>query len=172
MHRTERSRLAFGILLILIGALFLAARFFPVLTSWIQIEITWPLIIIAVGVFLLLFGLLVGAPDMAVPACIVAGIGSILYWQNTTGLWESWEYLWTLIPGFVGVGILLSAVFGGGTRRSLGSGAWLIFISLALFGIFGSFFGGLGTLGPYWPVLLILLGIVVLIRAFPRKRTN
>jgi hypothetical protein len=171
MQRTERSRLAFGILLILIGLVFLAARFFPVLTSWIQIEITWPLIVVAVGLLLLLIGLLAGAPDMAVPACIVAGIGGILYWQNATGHWESWEYVWALIPGFVGVGILLSAVLGG-SRRGLGSGVWLIFLSLLLFAIFGSFFGGLGYLGPYWPVLLILLGIVVLIRAFTPKRST
>lgn len=171
MQRRERSSLAFGILLILIGAVFLAARFFPILTTWIQIQFTWPLIIIAVAVFLLLLGLLVRAPDMAVPACIVGGIGGILYWQNNTGLWESWEYLWTLLPGFVGVGILLSALLGGGSRGNLSGGVWLIFISLTLFAIFGSFFGSLGILGPYWPVLLILLGIIVFIRAFTRKRT-
>jgi hypothetical protein len=172
MRRSERSRLAFGILLILIGVLFLAARAFPILTSWIQIEFTWPLIIIAVAVFLLLLGLLVGAPDMAVPACVVAGIGGILYWQNLTGQWESWEYVWTLLPGFVGVGILLSAILGGASRGSLSSGIWLILISLTLFAVFGSFFGGLAILGPYWPVLLILLGIAVFIRALPRKQSS
>jgi hypothetical protein len=171
MHRAERSRLTFGILLILVGALFLAARFFPVLTSWIQINISWPLIVIAAGAVLLVFGLLAGAPDMAVPACIVAGIGGILYWQNLTGRWESWEYIWALIPGFVGVGILLSAVLGG-SRKGLSGGVWLIFISLVLFAIFGSFFGGLGAFGPYWPVLLIVLGIAVLVRGVTRRRAD
>ncbi len=171
MERRERSRLAFGILLILIGALFLAARFFPIFTTWIQIQFTWPLILIVVAVFLLLLGLLVGAPDLAVPACIVAGIGGILYYQNSTGLWDSWEYVWTLIPGFLGVGILLAALLGGGSRGSLSGGIWLILISLVLFAIFGSFFGGLGILGSYWPVLLILLGVFVLIRSLTRGRS-
>jgi hypothetical protein len=94
-----------------------------------------------------------------------------LYWQNITGRWETWEYLWTLLPGFVGVGILASAVLGGGSRGGLSGGAWLIFISLVLFAVFGSFFGDLGLLGPYWPVLLILFGIVILIRVFSRKRS-
>jgi hypothetical protein len=170
MARRERSRLALGILLILVGALFLAARFFPILTTWLQIQFTWPLILVAVAIFLLFLGLLVGAPDMAVPACIVAGIGGILYYQNNTGYWDSWEYLWTLIPGFVGVGILLAAVLGGGSRGSLGAGLWLIFIGLTLFAIFGSFFGSLGILGSYWPVLLILLGVIVFIRALARGR--
>ncbi len=171
MHRTERSRLAFGILLILIGIAFLVDRLYPSLLAWVQIEFTWPLIIIGVGIFLLLLGLLVGAPETAVPAAILAGIGGILYWQNLTGRWETWEFVWTLIPGFVGVGVLLAGLFGGRMRGSLSGGVWLIFISLALFAIFGSFFGNLGFLGPYWPVLLILLGVIVFVRAIAQRRS-
>jgi hypothetical protein len=107
---------------------------------------------------------------MAVPACIVGGIGGLLYWQNATGNWESWAYAWTLIPGFVGVGIVLSGLLGGDTQQSVRGGAWLILISLVLFTIFGSFLGGLGLLGPYWPVLLIALGLLVLVRSFFRAR--
>ncbi len=171
MNRTRRSRLALGILLILLGIAFLAARAFPILSTWIQIDFTWPVIIIAVGVFLLLLGLLVGAPETAVPASVVAGIGGILFWQNSTGNWDSWAYVWALIPGFVGVGILLSALFGGRIKGSLSGAAWLIFISLILFGVFASFFGHLGVFGAYWPVLLILLGIIVFIRAFSGRRS-
>ena len=107
---------------------------------------------------------------MAIPACIVGGIGGILYWQEITGNWESWAYAWTLIPGFVGVGIVLSGLLGGDFRQSARGGGWLIMISLVLFAVFGSFFGGLGLLGPYWPVLLILLGLLVLIRPLFRPR--
>ena len=42
--------------------------------------------------------LLTGQPGMLVPACIVGGIGGMLYWQNLTGDWASWSYSWSLIP--------------------------------------------------------------------------
>jgi hypothetical protein len=51
----------------------------------------------------------------------------------------------------------------------LREGGTLILISLALFLVFGAAFGGLNVLGPYWPVLLIGLGILVLIRNLIRK---
>jgi hypothetical protein len=125
----------------------------------------WPLIVIGVGAFLFLFGLLVGAPGMAVPASIVAGIGGILMWQNATGEWESWAYAWTLIPGFVGVGIALEGLFGGRARKAISDGAWMILISLTLFLVFGSFLGGPVALGGYWPALLIVLGVLFLFRS-------
>jgi hypothetical protein len=170
MDRRRRSNLVVGLLLILLGVWFIAVQFVPELRAWMEIEYAWPLIIVGVGVLLLVIGLLTGAPAMAVPACIVGGIGGLLYWQNATGNWESWAYMWTLIPGFVGVGVILSALLGGETRQALSGGAWLILISLVLFAVFGSFLGGLGLLGPYWPVLLIALGLLALLRPLLRSR--
>lgn len=163
MNRKNRSNLAVGLLLILIGGWFLAVQFVPGLGDWFQIYFDWPVIIIGVGVCLLIFGLLVGAPGMAVPACIVGGIGGLLYWQNATNNWESWSYAWALIPGFVGIGAMLSALLGEGGSKGLRSGLSLVFISLVMFLIFGAFFGAT-PLGPYWPVLLIALGAWMLIQ--------
>jgi hypothetical protein len=109
MDRRRRSSLAAGLVLILLGAWFLVAQWVPGLQTWFS----WPLTIVGVGVLLLIIGLLTRVPAMAVPACIVGGIGGLLYWQNATGNWESWAYAWTLIPGFVGVGIVLSGLLGG-----------------------------------------------------------
>jgi hypothetical protein len=154
----------------LLGALFLALQLVPGLGDLIQLEFSWPLIIIGVGVFLLVFGLLVGAPGMAVPACIVGGIGGILYYQNTTTDWTSWSYLWTLIPGFVGVGSILAGLLGENPRRSIRDGAWLVAISAVLFLVFGSLFGGRDILGPYWPVLIVGLGVLLLLQGLFRRR--
>jgi hypothetical protein len=108
---------------------------------------------------------------MAVPACIVAGIGGLLYWQNLTGNWDSWSYAWALIPGFVGVGIILAGLMGEGRLRdAIDGGGTLILISAVMFAIFGSFLGGLELLGDWWPLLLILVGLLVLVRSFFRKR--
>ncbi len=171
MERRTRSNVVGGTLLILLGLLFLVYQFAPGWFSWLQIELTWPLIVVGVGLFLLVFGLLVGAPGMAVPAAIVFGIGGLLYWQNLTGHWESWAYAWALIPGFVGVGIVLAGLLGEGRiRDALEGGGTLILISAVLFAIFGSFLGGLDLMGDWWPLLLILVGLLILVRSFFRKR--
>jgi len=166
MDSQRRSSVAGGLVLILLGALFLAVQWVPRLQLWFS----WPLIIIGIGVLLLIVGLLTGVLAMAMPACIVGGIGGLLYWQNATGNWESWAYAWTLIPGFVGVGMVLSGLLGGDTRQMISGGGWLILISLVLFAVFASFFGALGLVGSYWPVLLIGLGLLVLAQSLFRSR--
>jgi hypothetical protein len=168
MDRGRRSTLAGGLVLILLGTLFLLAQIVPGWEDWFQ----WPLFIVAVGFLLLIVGLLTGATGMAVPACIVGGIGGLLYYQNTTGNWESWAYAWALIPGFVGVGVILAGLLEGKFGKPVREGGQLILISLIMFAIAGSFFGALGTgwLGDYWPVLLIALGLLILVgRLIPRR---
>jgi hypothetical protein len=156
------------LVLVLLGIWFLGVQFVPNLQDYAPLS--WPLIIIGVGIVLLMMAVLGGVPGLAVPACIVGGIGGLLYWQNAAGNWESWSYAWALIPGFVGVGAILAGLLGGNTREATRGGGWLILFSLVLFAVFGSFFGALGTVGNYWPVLLILLGLLVLIRSLIRRR--
>ena len=170
MKSQNSTNLVGGVILLLVGIFLLAVQIFPDLGIAINIEFSWPLIVIGVGILLFIFGLLVNAPDMAVPACIVGGIGCLLYWQNATGKWDSWAYVWTLIPGFVGVGVILAGLFKGTFRESLRDGGTLIIISLILFAIFASFLGGMSFLGDYWPLLLILLGGWLLIRGLLLKK--
>jgi hypothetical protein len=159
------------VLLVLAGLVFLAFRLVPQLEDWVRIEYSWPLIVVGVGALLLVMGLLFGSPFMAVPAFIVGGIGGLLYWQNVTGRWESWAYAWALIPGFAGLGTVVAGLLGGEPRKSIPSGLQTILVSLVLFAIFASFLGGTDFLGPYWPVLLIALGLILLIRPFFARRS-
>ncbi len=165
----QRSNTILGVLLILAGAAFLAQQFYPSLPVWRYFTFSWPWYVVGVGVLLLVLGLLAGAPGMAVPATIVAGIGGLLYWQNATGKWDSWAYAWTLIPGFVGLGIILEGLLGGKFRSGLRAGGSLVVISAILFVVFASFLGGPALLGTYWPVLLILFGVWFIIRGFLRR---
>lgn len=169
MHRQRRTNIALGIVLILVGAWFLARLFFPGLREWYDMTFSWPMTVIGVGAFLFLLGLLLGTPGMAVPAAIVGGIGGILYYQNATDDWQSWSYMWALIPGFVGVGSILAGVLGENPRHNIRSGFSAIIVSAVLFLVFASLFGEIDFLGPYWPVLLILLGLWVLVRNLLRK---
>ncbi len=159
----KRSSIVGGMILILVGATFLLMQLFPSVAEQIDLARQWPLIIVAIGGFFLLAAL-VGTPPLAIPGSIVGGIGGILYYQNLTGNWDSWAYIWALIPGFVGVGIVLMYVLRGQLRQGLQAGGPQIVISAIMFVIFAGFFTGLGGLGRYWPVLLILAGGWMLIK--------
>ena len=168
MDRTRRSGIVGGLFLILLGAVLLVGQLVPSLWGWVN-EWSWPLIVVAVGVFLLILGIVSAAPGMTVPASIVSGIGLLLWWQNATGNWASWAYAWTLIPGFAGIGTFLMGLWTGEGRR-MREGAWAVLTSLILFAIFASFLGGPAVLGQYWPALLILLGLMSLGQYFLRAR--
>jgi hypothetical protein len=112
---------------------------------------------------------LIDVPEMAIPASIVSGIGLILYYQNASGNWASWAYMWALIPGFVGIGIILAAILGRGGWGRAREGLDLMLTSLLLYALFATIFiplfGGPSLLGPYGPAaLFILAGLYVIIR--------
>ncbi|HMB24604.1 MAG TPA: hypothetical protein VKP08_17290 [Anaerolineales bacterium] len=168
--RRNRTNLFLGLLLVLIGVWLVVSRQVPAVQDWIDQNFAWPMWTIGAGVLILLIGLITGAPGMAVPAAIVAGVGGILYYQNATGDWDSWSYLWTLFFGFVGVGTILAGLLGDNTRYNLTHGLNLVVISAALFLIFASLFGGLSILGDYGAaIVLIALGVYILLRGFLRS---
>jgi len=167
--RQNRSNLFLGLLLILIGAWLITTNQVPSLKAWLDHNFSWPMWTIGAGLLILLIGLMTNAPGMAIPASIVAGIGGILYYQNATGNFTSWSYMWTLIPGFVGFGTILAGLLGENTRRNFGHGLRLLATSAVLFLVFGTFLGGLSLFGDYaLPIVLILLGVYILSRGFMR----
>ena len=175
MEHKRRTQLVLGIILILLAGWLIATRLYPPLAQYIHLPpFDWPMWVVLASAVLLVIGLLVGAPGMAVPACIVAGIGGILYYQNVTGDWESWAYLWTLIPGFIGVGSILAGVLGEDFKNSMQHGLNSLLVSLVLFVIFGTLFGGwniFGTYASYVPIaLLFVLGIWFIVRGFLRRK--
>ncbi len=174
MEKRNRTQLVLGLLLILVAGWLIATRLYPNLGDLLHITFEWPMWVMLSGLALLIIGLLVGESDMAVPAAIVGGIGGILYYQNATGDWSSWSYMWTLIPGFVGVGQILSGVIGGNFVRSLKEGLRAVIVSLVLFTVFGTIFNAwtiFGKFSAYVPIgLLFLLGVWFIIRGFLRRK--
>jgi hypothetical protein len=168
MNKTNRSNLVVGLLLILLGVWLLINQFMPGFEPWVTVHLSWPFLVIGAGFFVLFLGLLLNIPEMAIPACIVGGIGCLLYWQNMTGNWQSWAYVWALIPGFSGIGTIIAGIWRGQPGPAIRSGGGSIIFSLILFAIMASFLGGWHIFGPYWPVLFILLGIWILVRQFIR----
>lgn len=173
MTSSQRSALTGGLVLVALGIVLLAGQFLPNLWSWVG-EWSWPLLVVGAGVVLLIIGVLANVPGMAVPACIVGGIGLLLYWQNRTGNWESWAYAWALIPGFVGIGTIVAGLWEG-KGSTVRGGLWLVLISLIMFVVFGSFLGapfgvGFDFIAKWWPVALILLGVLSLVDYVAKRR--
>ncbi len=175
MSKGNRAQLTLGILLILAGVWFVAAQQVPALKVWVNLEFSWPFYVIGAGAVILIIGMATGEPRMAIPACIVAGVGGILYYQNTYNDYQSWSFLWTLIPGFVGVGNILAGILGDDTRRSIVRGINLLVVSAVLFLVFAAIFNRLNFLGSYGPAaLLIFLGLYIIGRGLVswRKSSN
>jgi hypothetical protein len=174
MEKKNRTQLVLGLLLILVAGWLIATRIEPDLANILHLTFDWPMWVIFAGAALLVIGLLVGASDMAIPASIVAGIGGILYYQNATGNWASWSYLWTLIPGFVGIGKILSGIIGGDFMACLREGLGLLLTCAILFTIFATIFNAwtiFGSFSAYVPIaLLFVVGIWFIVRGVIRRK--
>lgn len=166
MSRQGRSQLVLGIILILVGAWFFADKTVPSFSDFTDQYFKWPFTLMWIGALILLIGLLTGNPGTAIPAAIVAGIGGIFYYIETYASGQAWSYMWTLIPGFVGVGSIIAGLLGDHTRQNLKSGLNAVVLSAVLFLVFASIFGGLDVLGNYGPAILMIgLGLWLLIRS-------
>jgi hypothetical protein len=166
MTRQGRSQLILGIILILLGVWFVVQKSVPPLAEFTDKFFQWPFTLMWIGALILVLGLLTGNPGMAVPATIVAGIGGIFYYNDTYATQSAWSYMWTLIPGFVGVGTVIQGLLGEDTRHNISRGLNTMVASAVLFLIFSAIFGGWNLLGNYGPaILLILLGVWVLGRS-------
>ncbi len=166
MSKQGRSQLVLGIALILLGVWFVAQRAVPSLAEFADKFFEWPFTLMWIGAFILIVGLLTGNPGTAVPAAIVAGIGGILYYNDTYATQAAWSYMWTLIPGFVGIGSIIAGILGDNPRQNISHGLNSLVFSAVAFLIFASIFGGLSLLGNYGPaILLICLGVYLLGRS-------
>lgn len=157
----RRASIVGGIILVLLGLLFLAREIAPQYFQFWE----WPFVIIGLGLLFFIWAIASGTGGLAVPGAILAGIGTILYYQNITGDWESWAYVWALIPAFVGIGIIIGGIIDQNFKDAISSGLIMMLISAMLFFAFGSAFGLDPNITIYWPVLLIALGLVALVRA-------
>ncbi len=162
----KRGQLIWGIILIAAGAAFFAFQFIPGLFD----AFSWPWIMIAIGLVFVIASLLSRIGGLMIPGIIVSGLGGIFLWQEGPGDPASWSYIWTLIPGFVGIGLLIGSLYDPDMREGRGAGIGLIIFSAIAFALFGGFFGLDSNLLQYWPVLLIVAGAFVLLRSLLGSR--
>jgi hypothetical protein len=160
--------LVFGAAFILFGLLLLAGQLLHI----DFFSLLWPFFIIVPGVALLIGSLMAsgkGGEPFAIVGSIVTMVGSILLFQNITGLWATWAYAWALIaPTSIGLGQVLWGAIKG-RQDKVKEGLNLAGVGLVIFLVAGAFFelvlgvSGFG-LGPLaLPFLLIGLGIVLIV---------
>lgn len=166
MHNQHRHGVVWGILLILLGGFFLLIRMMPDIFGYIY----WPFLIIGIGGAFLLSAILTRAGGLAIPGFIVGGIGGILYYQSISHDWASWSYMWTLIPGFVGLGVIFAGLLSRERPHFDSGGLVLLAISAMGFLIFGGSFGLNMDINTLWPLFLIGIGVITLFSAIFRKR--
>jgi hypothetical protein len=130
----------------------------------------WPFFVIVPGLALLLGAFLVPAPrgaGFAISGSIVTTIGLILLFQNATDRFETWAYVWALIPGAAGAAMV---VYGSvvGERGLVAGGARLAVIATVLFVVGLWFFEPVLSegrvpfdVGTWWPAVLVTIGILI-----------
>jgi len=142
----------------------------------------WPLLVVVPGLILLAISPFRTPPDglgFTISGSIVTSVGLILMWQANSGAWETWSYIWALIPGAAGLGI---AIYGAATRTTglVGLGVRMVLISGGLFLVGRWYFEALFAtgeqpidIGTWWPVALIGVGIIIALGAlFDRPATS
>ena len=157
-----------GFVLVAAGALALLANLMDVSFG----RFLWPLWVISPGLLLLIPALRMqaGQPEplafLAIPGAAVLSVGGLLFLTNAFNYWQGWAYLWAPIPLSVLWGVSFAQRYQADepTRRSLSEARRvMIWITLA----FAAFFELLiyhQPLGHWWPVLVILLGVILVAR--------
>jgi hypothetical protein len=168
------SGLAVGAILVIVGAILLVGQVLDIGIG----DLGWPLIIVAIGVALLLIGLVVANESgMVVGGAVVTTVGLVLLYQNQTDHWESWAYAWALVgPAASGLGLALWGIRSG-DRHDVRNGMWGLLGGLAFFAVGYLFFEGIiGISGerlplPEWalPALVIGIGVVILVRGMLQR---
>jgi hypothetical protein len=164
---TNRPSVILGTLLLAAGLFTLLAQVLGQSAGWL-----WPLIVIGFGLAFFVAMLLGGRSfgGLAVPGSIITGIGLLLLFQSQFDLWETWGYSWALIISLVGIGLVISGAWSG--RPDLQRSGWGVAqAGLILFLIFGLIFEfifsatGLSTRtgGLFWPLVLVLVGLGMII---------
>jgi hypothetical protein len=172
----DRGALYVGVLLIALGILFMFTQVAGTLLSpwglrfgWSQM---WPFTILFVGFafwlpIVLWWDRRQQVAGLAIPATIITANGLLLLYQNLTGDWDSWAYMWALEPISVGLGLLFLYFLSVRQPGLLTAAAIVCGIGLFFFAIFASIFGGvLRILGP---AALILIGILIMLNAVNRR---
>lgn len=159
MHIKRGNGFVFGIALIIIGALLLIMKFTDLSMNW---QIIWPMIVIAVGLFLLA-GV---SKDRGVtfPATIVIGVGILFLIHNSGIMPYTFDVLWPFFPIIVGIAFIVLYF---ADKQDTG-----VLIPASILLAIGTIFLSINTKGVMLyvaPVIIIVVGILIISGGMFRK---
>ena len=169
----ESGRNTTALALIGLGVLFLLAQ----ITGFGFFGLLWPLFVLVPGALFLYFAVTGDASKagLAVPGAMITGTGAILFYQNLTGHWSSWAYIWALYPVFLGLALVfIGRRTGSDSTIRTGDGfvKWGLIGFVALWALFELFIFG----GNKWmvttllPLVLIAAGAIMLLRSRSQEK--
>jgi hypothetical protein len=174
----------FGALLVVAGVGWFVARELRMDPFGAIGDAGWPFFLIIPGVILMVVSVIPIPPrgvGFAVAGTIVTTVGAVLFYQEATGHWESWAYVWALVgPGAAGLGMLVYGLLFR-QRDLVLVGARLVAIAAAIFVAGFWFFETVFAtgrapidLGIWWPVVIIAAGVAALLAGavFRGRGTN
>ncbi len=168
MNQRNMGSMIAGSALIVLGGLFLINQFLSISIG----RFIWPFFILipGIGLFVAVYNGGKETAGLAIPASVVSMVGLILLVQSITDHWGSWAYAWSLIfPTSIGLGMYIYGIRGeDDDTKQRGRGmlrtGLILFIILAAF--FEMIFAASGSMVSriFWPVLIILLGLYLILR--------
>lgn len=167
MEHTNRGTIVLGTFLIAVGVIYLLLNLIP----GVELGKTWPVIffVLAAGFYLpalLWQSARTGLAGLFIPGTIMLVLGLIFTYDVLTEDWASWAYSWLLIPGGVGLGLILGSTYGSWGHGTTQVGTWMLAVSGGLFALFATIFGQNDVIRTVAPVIIILAGVLILLRVF------
>jgi hypothetical protein len=169
MNESNRGTMVTGIVLVVLGAMFIVLNLLPGVTA----AKTWPLVFIVLGICFFLPSLIwpksrEGLSGLFIPGSVLFALGAIFLFNTLTGIWSVWAIAWILIPASVGFGLLSGAWVGKWDKNVMQVGKWMLVISMVLFALMAALFGNLlvKTIGAG---LLVATGLFLLVRSLIMK---
>lgn len=162
----KRDRITFAVILILVGAALVARQHLPL--PELEILFVWPYWGFLVAGLLLILALIQRNGGLAVLAALLTGVcANILLQKQFGGL------VWLSMLAFLGVGMILSSWTDRNKKGEWRSGLTLVIISAVVFLLAGGTkLLPWPTVKDYWPVGLIVLGLILLISNVSQKRSE
>ncbi len=162
MNMKKNSGFTFGIILIIVGVVLLLMKFANFDMNWL---VMWPLIMIAVGLFLLTQ--MTRDKGAVFPATIVIGIGILFLIHNMDIFSYRMDVLWPFFPIIVGLAFVALYLF---DKKDTG-----VLVPASILLVVGAVFLSInmkGFLVYIAPIVIILVGLLIVVNGIMGKGKN
>lgn len=167
-ENTDRRNLLIAIVLIAVGAVFLIGELFNVRFG----SGFWPFLFIVPGVLLLIsaFNSRPAVAGTAIGGAVLTTLGLIFWYQVVSRNWESWAYIWALLPLSAGVAQMVVGArnddesLAAQGRQVARIGGIMFIVGVVFFELIIFDRGGFG--GYFLPLVLIAIGAFILWRHY------